>query len=238
MPRKNIRLVNNEIYHIIVRGVGDSEIFKEDSDYYRAIFSLYEFNTSEPVTIREKRKLRNKNKIARGLTSGRSDGRDLLVELMCFAFLPNHIHLLMRQLQNSGITNFMRKFGTGYATYFNLKYKRRGHLFQGRYRAVHIKSDSQLKITFSYIHTNRIAIIEPGWKENGIKLPIGKIIDFLENDKWSSYRDYLRNDNFPSVTSRDFLLQVFGGQKNCKKFIVDWIKYKADLKNFDEAELE
>jgi len=51
MPRKRPELINNEIYHIILRGVGDSLIFKNDNDYFRGIFSIYEFNTIESVTI-------------------------------------------------------------------------------------------------------------------------------------------------------------------------------------------
>jgi len=63
-------LVNNEIYHVISRGVADFPIFKDKDDYYRGIFSLYEFNTIAPVTIRERRKIRIKEKqLNRGQTS-------------------------------------------------------------------------------------------------------------------------------------------------------------------------
>ena len=55
-------LANNEIYHIVSRGVADYPIFKNIDDYYRGIFSLYEFNTITPVTIRERRKIRVKEK--------------------------------------------------------------------------------------------------------------------------------------------------------------------------------
>ena len=55
-------MANDEIYHIILRGVGDSEIFRKNDDYWRAIFSLYEFNTTEPIEINIQRKKRQKNK--------------------------------------------------------------------------------------------------------------------------------------------------------------------------------
>lgn len=44
MPIKRPQLVNGEIYHIVIRGVGDSLILKDVADRYRSIFSLYEFN--------------------------------------------------------------------------------------------------------------------------------------------------------------------------------------------------
>jgi putative transposase len=235
MPIKRPSLITGEIYHIVLRGVGDSLIFKNEADYYRAIFSLYEFNTTKPVTIREKRKVRAKmKKTHRGQSS---DTRDLLVEILNFVFIPNHIHLLLKQLKNNGITQFIRKFGTGYATYFNKKYNRKGHLFQGRFRAVHIQNEEQLKTVFVYIHTNSLSLIDPGWKERGIK-DLKKAIKFLENYKWSSYPDYIGKKNFPSVTKRDFLLKIMGGENGCKKFVEAWIKYKKKLKDLNKIALE
>jgi len=234
MPIKRPQLINGEIYHIVVRGVGDSEIFRDEGDYYRAIFSLYEFNTTEPVEIREQRKKRKLVKDAGGQSS---DTRNLLVEVLAFCFMPNHIHLLLKQLKDGGITQFMRKFGTGYATYFNKKYNRKGHLFQGRFKAVHIKDNEQLKTVFVYIHANPISLIEPKWKEKGIKNS-QKVIKFLENYKWSSYSDYLGKKNFPSVTKRDFLLKVMGGREGCREFVEGWIKYKKELKSLIEVAIE
>ncbi len=231
MSVKGPKLVNNEIYHIVIRGVGDSFIFKNEDDYYRAIFSLYEFNTTTPIEIRKQREKRKTAKRSGGLTS--VDSRELLVEILAFWFMPNHIHLLLKQIRNNGITQFMQKLGTGYAAYFNKKYNRKGHLFQGRFRAVHIKNNEQLKTVFVYIHTNGVSLIEPKWKKRGIKnLP--KVIKFLENYKWSSYPDYIGKKNFPSVTKRDFLFKIMGGENGCRNFINDWVKYKKEIRDLNE----
>lgn len=235
MSVKRPKLVNNEIYHIVVRGTGDSLIFKNEDDYYRAIFSLYEFNTTVLIEIRKQREKRKTAKHSGGQTS--ADTRELLVEILAFWFMPNHIHLLLKQIRNNGITQFMQKLGTGYAAYFNKKYNRKGHLFQGRFRAVHIKNNEQLKTVFVYIHTNGVSLIEPKWKERGIKNP-QKVIKFLESYKWSSYPDYIGKKNFPSVTKRDFLLKVMGEEKGCKKFVENWIKYKKELRDLNEIGIE
>ena len=235
MPIKRPQLVNKEIYHIVTRGVGDSVIFKDNNDYYRGIFSLYEFNDIKPVLLRERRRAR-----IRAKKSGReqfSAIRDILVEILAFWFMPNHIHLLLRQIKNGGITQFMRKFGAGYVAYFNKKYNRKGHLFQGRFRAVHIKTNEQLKNVFVYVHTQGISLIEPKWKEIGIKEP-KKAVDFLENYKWSSYQDYLDKDNFPSVTERKFMLEIMGSGQKCKDFVKNWIEYKGEMKNLSNLFLE
>ncbi|MGB9743194.1 MAG: transposase [Minisyncoccales bacterium] len=234
MARKQIELINNEFYHLVIRGVGDSLIFKNIDDYYRGIFSLYEFNNAKSVSIKDRRKARaNLKKKSRGSTSGKLpqevDKREKFVQILSFCLMPNHIHLLVKQIKDGGITEFMRKVGTGYAVYFNKKYNRKGHLFQG-FRTVHIKDNNQLKNVSVYIHTNPISLIEPKWKEKGIKNP-KKTMKFLETYRWSSYLDYIGKKNFPSVSERDFLIKSIGGIKLFKKSIENWIKYKAEFIN-------
>lgn len=235
MRRERPQLVNSEIYHVVIRGVGDSLVFKDINDYYRGIFSIYEFNDTKLATIRQRRKTRLElKKIYRGVTP---DTRDLLVQILTFCFMPNHIHLLLKQIKDNGITKFMRKVGTGYAGYFNKKYNRKGHLFQGRFQLIHVKNEEQLKITFVYIHTNPISLIEPGWKEGGVKNP-EEVIKFLESYKWSSYADYIRKKNFPSVTDREFISEIMGGEQGCKDFIENWVKYKGEISKFADLALE
>jgi putative transposase len=152
--------------------------------------------------------------------------------------MPNHIHLLVRQIKEGGISKFMMKLGAGYGGYYNRKYGRKGHLFQNRFSSVHIKDDDQLKIVFIYIHTNPLSLIEPGWKEIGIKNP-ERAIKFLEEEyRWSSYFDYIGKKNFPSMTNRDFLLEVMGGEDGCKDAIKNWVLYHKDLSDFNNLFLE
>lgn len=227
MPTKRPIFAENEIYHLTVRGIEKRNIFIEESDYWRGIFSLYEFNTTSPVKIRDKRR-EKKNPTPATHTEQFcviSRGREELLEVLAFVFMPNHIHLLVRQLRHNGISDFMRKFGAGYAAYFNKKYERSGHLFQGRFRASHIDGDEYLKNAFVYIHTNPISIIDNEWKAKGTQNP-KSAKNFLEGYKWSSYPDYLNKKNFPSVTSRDFILKVFGSPELMKKFVDSWIGYK------------
>lgn len=131
----------------------------------------------------------------------------------------------------------MSKLGIGYGGYFNRKYGREGHVFQKRFTAVHIKNEDQLKTVFVYIHTNPISLIEPKWKEIGIKNS-EKVIKFLENYKWSSYPDYIGKKNFPSVTDREFILKIIDGEEGCKEFVESWVRYKGKIREFVELTLE
>ncbi|OGZ63190.1 MAG: hypothetical protein A3C58_00055 [Candidatus Staskawiczbacteria bacterium RIFCSPHIGHO2_02_FULL_34_10] len=241
MPYRKNQFINNEIYHVILRGIDENAIFKNIDDYYRMIFSIYEFNNTIATTIQNKREIRmNFKKKNRGRASivEMIDERDKLVEILSFCFMPNHIHLLLRQIKDNGITKFMAKVGTGYGGYFNRKYKRKGYVFQNRFKDIPIKDDNQLKIVFIYIHANPISLIEPVWKEKGIQYP-EKVNNFLEEKyKWSSYADYIGKKNFPSVTEREFLLNVIGGVEGCKEAINNWIMHKNDLHKFSNILLD
>jgi len=236
MPQRKEQFTNDEIYHIILRGLDDSLIFKDINDYYRGIFSIYEFNNAKHIEIRKRREERKREK-ASGVPDSVVDRREKLVDILAFCFMPNHIHLLLKQVKNGGIVKFMNKSGSGYAGYFNRKYKRKGYVFQNRFRSVPIGDDNQLRTIFNYIHVNPISLIEPGWKENGID-NLDKVVSFLENYKWSSYSDYIGENNFPSVTEREFLLETLNGVVGCKEAIENWIEYKRKLNQHQVILLE
>ena len=73
----------------------------------------------------------------------------------CYAwsFLSNHAHFLLRSGPN-GIASLMRRLLTGYAGYFNRKYRRHGQLFQNRFKSVICQEESYLLELVRYIHLN------------------------------------------------------------------------------------
>ena len=97
MPYRKQQFADNEIYHIILRGIDNNLIFKDIDDYYRGIFSIYEFNNKKSVAILKRRQEIKSNKkkflkIGQGPSSSSFDIRDKLVEVLTFCFMPNHIH--------------------------------------------------------------------------------------------------------------------------------------------------
>lgn len=233
MANKNRKFENNKIYHITVRAIDDNLLFKDINDYYRGIFSIYEFNNTKPTTIRKRRKDRLKEKkqlkIDRDNISAiisAANEMDCFVDILAFCLMPNHIHLLVRQLKDNGTTDFMRKSLIGFAGYFNKKYKRKGHLFQETFNSAEIKTDKQLLTVFGYIHSNPISTIYPKWKETGIR-SIKKAINCIEKYKWSSYGDYVGNHNFPSITNRTIFEEIFNGKENIKNFMECYVAGKV-----------
>uniref|UniRef100_C6E4I3 Transposase IS200-like domain-containing protein n=1 Tax=Geobacter sp. (strain M21) TaxID=443144 RepID=C6E4I3_GEOSM len=91
----------------------------------------------------------------------RDDFLSRLIELTtvsssrCFAWalIPNHLHLLL-QTGNIPISSLMQKLLGGYATTFNLRHRRSGHLFQNRYKSILCQEETYLLELVRYIHLN------------------------------------------------------------------------------------
>lgn len=221
MGKRKIVFSNGCFYHIFNRGVEKRIIFIDEEDRFRFIHNLFEFNDINPppkfirspiIGLPEPD---SKMKVLR-------EPRKLLVKILCFTLMPNHFHLILEQLVENGIKIFMQKIGMGYANYFNLKYNRIGGLFQGRYRAIQIDNENYLLHLSRYIHINSIELIEPKWKEEGIK-DWEKVNKFLENYRWSSYLDYIGQKNFPSVLNQELINSYFETPEEYKKFVNEWI---------------
>lgn len=223
MSIRKTNLVPGEIYHIYNRGVDKRNIFLDESDKYRFVHDLFEFNDKNPaknLTIYLKN---NANKEV-GLPKLKGGSREMMVEILAYCLMDNHFHLMVRQKTENGITEFMRKLGTGYTNYFNKKYDRSGSLFQGKFKSVNLNNNAHFLYLPIYIHLNPLDFNYPEWREGKIK-NYKKAVDFLENYKWSSYVDYIGKKNFPSILSRDFLLDRFDNStEKLKKETNNWLK--------------
>ena len=136
--------------------------------------------------------------------------------------MPNHFHLLLRQKKDGGIARFMQKLGTGYTMSFNKKHKRVGHLFQGAFKAILVDKQNHFLNLPYYVHLNPLDLKFPEWRVRKLD-DHTKAVEFLNNYRWSSHLDYLGKKNFPSITNREFLLNVFGGQDKYRQNIDKWL---------------
>jgi REP element-mobilizing transposase RayT len=72
-----------------------------------------------------------------------------------WAFMPNHAHFLFKTGQNL-LSEFMRRFLTGYVIEFNRRHKRRGQLFQNRFKSIICQEETYLRELIRYIHLNPV----------------------------------------------------------------------------------
>jgi putative transposase len=222
MSIRKDNLVSGEIYHIYNRGVDKRDIFMNDEDRLRFIHDLFEFNNNNSVFNLGVHLKTNKTKEV-GLPYIKRRPRKIMVEILAYCMMDNHFHMIVRQKTENGITEFMRKLGTGYTNYFNKKYERTGALFQGKFKSICIKNNTHLMYLPIYIHFNPLDLKFPEWREGKIH-DYKKAIEFLNSYRWSSYMDYTGQKNFPSLINKDFILLRTEGETKFKKEIVNWLK--------------
>ena len=189
MPIREIDFFEGEYYHIYNRGNSKQKIFLDDMDRERFLKLLYLCNSKQRIDF-------GNDIVKRKIDAWDFKKGESIVNIGAWVLMPNHFHLYITPKTNAwrssgnAITYFMHRILTAYSKYFNSKYQRTGSLFEGKFKSIHIEKDVQAKYLFSYIHLNPLKLINPKWKEEGIK-DKRKVINFLNSYKWSSYSDYL-----------------------------------------------
>ncbi|MBI3103793.1 transposase [Candidatus Daviesbacteria bacterium] len=224
MPYRKTPLVNGEIYHIFNRSVARQPIFPSDTYYQRGFEVLsYYNNLNPPVRFSHFSRLpiALKNEIIENLN--KEDQK--LVQILAFCFMPNHVHFLIKEIRDHGITKFMRIFQNSYAKYFNTRTERTGSLFQSMFKAVRILTDEQLLHVARYIHLNPVTAF------------ILKDIEELSNYQWSSYPIYIGKQT-SNIISTDEILSFFATKDKFIEFTKDQIDYQRKLDRIKHLLLE
>ena len=119
----------------------------------------------------------------------------------CYCLMDNHYHLLV-ETPDANLSAIMRHINGAYTSYFNVKRKRSGHLFQGRYKALLVDKDTYAMELSRYIHLNPVR---------------AGITDRPEKYRWSSYRAFAGRDSAPGWLFLDFILSYFGADRPASK---------------------
>lgn len=210
-----------DLFHIVNRGVDKRTIFLDKQDHFRFIHDLFEFNNEERVNTTYV--VFNKNNDIASRSIENTKPRKLLVDIHAFCLMPNHYHLLLSPRSEGAISLFIKKVDMGYAKYFNTRYKRRGALFEGRYKSVLVENESHLVYLPYYIHLNPLDLVAPEWRERRLE-EFERARQFLESYRWSSFLDYIGKKNFPSLTFRENILSRMGGSEMYRYNIYEWLK--------------
>ncbi len=224
---RKIPFVPGEHYHAYNRGTDKRIIFSTQNDVDRFIQSMEEFNVVEPIgSIYENSFIKNKlgNETSK---SGKNNKK--LVNIIAYCLNPNHFHLILEEVTDSGISNFMKRLGGGYTKYYNAKQKRSGCLFQGVFKSVHIDSNKYLLHLSVYVNLNdRVH-------------QLGNETSRLVKSK-SSWAEYTNPASKEQVCKKDIILEQFKNIEDYKKYAIDTLKgmidRKKDLKGMEGYLLE
>lgn len=209
-------------YHVLNRGVEKRKIFLNNEYYIRFIDNISDFNNKNRV-FESYNNRRKKLFSAMRKPKTKTEEEDFLVNLICWCLMPNHFHFLVKEKIDKGASIFSKKITSGYTQYFNLKNDRSGVLFQGRSKIIPLEKNEHFLWLPFYIMSNPIKLIEPEWKEEGIK-DIKKAVEFLDNYKYSSFRDLIGKFNFPNAQNKNFFYEIYEtNEKKFKKDFIEWL---------------
>jgi putative transposase len=203
--RKEI-IAPGEHYHIFNRGNNKQDIFLDNRDRARFLFLLIYLqspivfqNIGRQVTYFVKNRAFNisDEEILEIL-------KEKYVELINFALMPNHFHITVHELKEGGIAQYMQRVLCAFTKYFNTRYEKTGHLFQGPYKAVRIEDNDQLLYLSTYIHRNPRELKK--WKNKEHEY------------EWSSYSDYLKENRWGQLLNTDIITEQFSEKEPYENF--------------------
>lgn len=176
MPSRNAikKYLEGGIYHIYNRGINKEDIFRDEEDY-KLFLNLFHEYLSERLWKSPLKSYYQK------------------IELYAYCLMPNHMHLLLRQLEVRIISEFMKSLAVRFTRRTNCKYERVGDLFQGVFKARLIESDADFIATADYIHKNPSEIQKD-----------------IENYPFSSLKNYVKGVKEDYLITEKFL-SYFGG---------------------------
>ena len=145
MPRPTRWRVPGGIFHVTVRGNNRQQIFLDEADHQRYLTEL-------------------------------SDAfHEFGCDLLAYALMPNHVHLVIRDQQGQ-LSRCMQILNARYTRYFNRRYQRIGHLYQGRFYARLVDRNEYLLQVTRYVHLNPVR---------------ARLAARPADYTWSSYRAYV-----------------------------------------------
>lgn len=213
---RKVPLVTNHIYHIFNRGVNKGDIFFSEKDYKHFLSAAKHYLTKNSKYSYEKPFIsHNEPGSLASLALPALQVGEPKIEILAYCLMPNHFHFLVKQAADKGIASYMQRFVNSYVHYVNIKYKRVGPLFQGRFKGVLIESDEQFLHVSRYIHLNPLA---------------SGLVSDLKNFPWSSYSSYIGNEE-DGLSNPELVLKNFKTKGDYEKFVLDQIDYAKSLED-------
>ena len=159
MPRQARKKSKTGIYHIMLRGINQQQIFEDSEDFDKFLQVLKDCKAISEFKI------------------------------FAYCLMGNHIHLLIQEVVEP-IEQIMKRIATRFVYWYNIKYRRVGHLFQDRFKSEPIEDDAYFLTVLRYIH------------QNPIKAGISKK---LQSYQYSSYNEFLETSN---LIDNEFVFEI------------------------------
>ncbi len=214
MPsQRPVVLATGEIYHVFNRGVEKRVIFCDKREYRHMVDLLDYYRFSEvPMRFSQFHLQSRADQLT--ITSKMRKNATRRVDILAYCLMPNHFHLMLRQVVDHGISDFLSNICNSHSRYFNTKHERSGPLFQGPFKAVRVSTEEQLIHLSRYIHLNPSTayLVEE---------------DGLDSYPWSSLPEYLTGKI--NIIDPKPIMSIFKTNKKYQQFVHDNADYAKTL---------
>jgi len=214
--RRKDKFAEGEIYHVFNKSISNYGIFK-DLDNSQRFLNIFEYyNNSlmlKSFSDFTKGKIFSYQNIIYPLENSNC-------KVLTYCIMPDHYHFLLKILNNRSISKLVGKVENSFTRYFNIKFDRKGPLWQNSFKAVEIRSNEQLLHVSRYIHLNPTT---------------SRLVDNPEDWIFSSYKDFITDkklliDSMAEISIND--------ANDYKQFVENNIEYQRDLKHIKKLILE
>ncbi|MDH7476299.1 MAG: transposase [Microgenomates group bacterium] len=203
------RFYCDEIFHIFNKSIAQFGIFKRASNCRRFISTLDYYNDLNLNKKFSEALRKNQYTYKQNIIYPKSSA---IIKIISYCIMPDHYHLLAKLISDYSLSKYISDVENSYSRFFNIKFKRKGPLWQGRFKTVKINTDEQLLHVSRYIHLNPTT---------------AALVKKPEDWIFSSYREFITNKK---VLEKDFPEILIKSADNYKKFVENQKDYQRKLK--------
>ncbi len=214
-----VPLVEGEAYHIFSKSIYGFKVFRRNEEYERMadLFRYYK-KTNLRLKFSAFLKIKGQKDFHQGCLVERGD----LVEIIAYCIMPTHIHLILKQVKERGVSIFMSRILNSYTRYFNIKINRKGPLWESRFKNVILENDEQMMHLTRYVHLNPVT---------------ANLVNKPEQWKFSSYKEFLGEmKDRERICNFSSLINI--GSTNYREFTESRIDYQRELARIKSLFLE
>jgi putative transposase len=224
--------MTDSIVHVYNRGAKKHDIFRKQSDLSRLLYSLYYFNTEHPTAPSWVRDLARVGGMHTFAWPEHWEPRSPLVSILAFTIMPNHFHLVLKELVDAGLSKFMHRISMGYSKFINEKYDESGSLFEGAYKVRRIDEDVDLQNLLVYTMIKNPFELYPGGLARACQEFYLAYMHTLSYP-FTSLAEFLGNAE-PAILDHDLLREIGADPDTFQEFARDSMLHRLEqMSSFD-----
>lgn len=212
------------IMHVVKRGARGLPIVRDNADRQRFVKLLYYANDTYHDEFWDQS---TKNIEAFGRPDKWPE-QEPLVKILAWTLMPNHFHLVLKEVVEGGVAKFMQKLCGSMTVHFNRKYKETGSLFQSAYkgRTADLHGDSYLRLLAVYVMVKNPFELYLGGLKKAIR-NFDKTYEWVLRHPFCSTGSFISGQLAP-VGDPDLFGEMFREMDEFKQFAKESLLYKLE----------